>query len=364
VKSVVLDSTELSSDFLCAGLKFQLLDHMFHETWLSVYVPASVFEETVANHERRTIVLQTATTKLSEDRRRHGLGGMGNAEEEGFEYRSYLADRLEELGITVLPWPDVTHQELVARAVSRTPPFDEKGGGYRDSLVWADAVQLAASGGQVALVSGDKAFAGLDGTLAPALQEEVADLDGSIELVRDFRSWLVAELPWEERDLGSAVAASRDRQFYDYFVKSDVRDDLAPEIEDLGLRRAPEEFRITEAEWDGGFEPVRSAPGSDGRTLVEYAVGFEVVFDAEYAEMTETESGWEVREDALLRTHVSGTVLMTAGITVLFPGDLGEFEIVDVSWRRADGLGKGASLLEPEGGPDQPSLLDLRAVST
>lgn len=362
VKTVVLDSTELSSDFMCTGLKLQLVDHMFHETWLSVRVPASVVEETIANHAREASKLHVAARRLSRDRRRLGLEGAVSADDESFDYRSYLIDRFDRLGITVLPWPSVTHEELVARAVRRRPPFDEKGGGYRDSLVWADAVQLAASGCRVALVSSDRAFTGPDSQLASALQDEIADLPGSVELVRNFGAWLVAELPWQAEDLKSAVAVSRDRQFHDYILMSDARDGLLPAVEDLGLRRPPERCEITEAEWDGWFESVSSSLSPDGLRLVEYELGFDVLFEAEYRGAVESEPGWEITEDALRWTQVSGAVPMIARLAVLFGGEFAEFEICDVSWRRADGVGRGESSLVPEGGPHQPTFLDSNVL--
>jgi hypothetical protein len=84
------------------------------------------------------------------------------------DYRAYLTERFNEvLGIKVMDWPSVSHRELVARAVSRTPPFDQKGSGYRDSLVWADVAELAKSGHDVVLASEDRIFADQDETLAP-----------------------------------------------------------------------------------------------------------------------------------------------------------------------------------------------------
>ena len=49
VKTVVLDANELSRDWMCTGLKYQLLEHIFHASWLNVYVPAVVLEELIAN---------------------------------------------------------------------------------------------------------------------------------------------------------------------------------------------------------------------------------------------------------------------------------------------------------------------------
>jgi hypothetical protein len=62
VKSLILDATELRKDWLCAGLKFQLLEHMIHQTLIDVYIPAAVLEEVVAHHVR---AVEEASKKLA-----------------------------------------------------------------------------------------------------------------------------------------------------------------------------------------------------------------------------------------------------------------------------------------------------------
>ena len=58
-------------------------------------------------------------------------------------YRRYLEERLQGAA-TVLPIPDVSHEFLVRRAVERVRPFNEKGTGYRDALIWESVCELAA----------------------------------------------------------------------------------------------------------------------------------------------------------------------------------------------------------------------------
>jgi hypothetical protein len=224
VKSLVLDATELRKDWLCAGLKFQLLGRMIHQTSISVYVPASVLEEVVAHHGRAT---EEASKKLETVAKELGSLGLGAVRMESveFDYREYLAERFDEvLAITVLPWPHISHRELVARVVSRTPPFDQRGSGYRDSIVWASAVELARSGQDVVLVSEDKIFAGQDGKLAQSLKAEIAETRGGIELVRDLGGWLLAQLPWRSANLGEAVAVSRDQEFWEFYISPTCRE--------------------------------------------------------------------------------------------------------------------------------------------
>lgn len=60
------------------------------------------------------------------------------------DYREYVEERIDEyLGFDVLALPGTDHADLVRRAVNRIPPFDSKGSGFRDSLLWGNVVELA-----------------------------------------------------------------------------------------------------------------------------------------------------------------------------------------------------------------------------
>jgi hypothetical protein len=342
VNSLILDATELRKDWLCTGLKFQLLEHMIRQTLISVYIPASVLEEVVAHHGR---AVEEANKKLEtavRDRRLLGLGPV-KVEDTEFDYRAYLVERFDEvLSITVTDWPNISHRELVTRAVSRKPPFDQKGSGYRDSLVWADVIALAKAGHDVVLVSEDRIFADPNGMLAAQLRAEVASIPGRVELVRDLGKWLLAQLPWTTASLKDAVAYGRDQQFYEFYLQSDLQSDLIPEAQDLGLRRAPYSLEITDIRWGGLFAPLGAVRSPDGLILAEYDLDQDVDFEAELPEATEVEDGWEVSSPNYLgHIGVRGQVRMIVRLAVLFDDEFG-LSVEELSWRRSDGSGPGA----------------------
>jgi len=81
-------------------------------------------------------------------------------DEQGEDITRYLEDRiLKGLHGDLLPWPAQTHELIVDRALKRVPPFDDKGGGYRDTLIWLAALDEAERlGTDLIFVSNDSAF--------------------------------------------------------------------------------------------------------------------------------------------------------------------------------------------------------------
>lgn len=311
MKTVVLDANELSRDFLCSGLKYQLLEHMFHATWLTVYVPAVVLEELVANHQRAVERSDGEITQIAKVRRRLGLTPISTVADQ-FDYRAYITERWDErLAFNILPWPSVPHEELVERAVKHLPPFNSKGSGYRDALIWSDVLALAAEGLDIAFVSSDGVFGDAGGKLADVLQEDVDRVGGRVELVRDFGAWLLEQLPWQAESLPAAVKISRDAEFYDFYLKSDFQSELVPELADLGFDMAPYSVTVDDVEWNGHFESVSEAAVPPDLTLVEYDIGQSVRFTAVFDREVGGEDDWEVsRLEVGGGWQVSGSIPM------------------------------------------------------
>lgn len=340
--AVVLDTNAVQQDWLCLGLRFELLRHNRFYPPLSVHMPAVVLEELVANHARE--VQQALLSGATADRKLRRLGiEVRPATVSVLDYRQYLLQRFDEvLSITVLDWPGVDHAALVARAVSRTPPFDVKGGGYRDALVWADVVALAATGAEVCLVSQDRAF-GTNGVLHPLLAAEADALPGSVGLADDFGAWLLGRLPWKASALEDAVDKSRDEQFAEWFMASDFQTDLMPAAEDLSLPAPAYALDVHAVEWDGYLQRVGERDAKDGVVVVEYDIGQTVEFTAELPMGAPVDPVWDSQP-----THLPGRVLargavdMVVRVAVLFDADY--WGIEELAWRRANGQGPGPGL--------------------
>lgn len=350
---LILDTNSFDQNWLCTGLKFDLLRHNRFYPPLSTLVPAVVFEELVANHGREVEKVVTASTELTRKARRLVISDRPPMDVPTFDYRQYLLERFDEvLSISVLDWPTTPHFELVGRAVARTPPFNNTGGGYRDALVWSDVVAQAASGSEVFLASRDKAF-GLDGALHPMLDAEVGGLPGTVTLVQDLGAWFLGRLPWKPDGLRDAVDVSRDEEFAEWFMASDFQDSVAPAAEDLSLQAPVLSLKVETVEWDGYMQRVGEREAAPDLVVVEYDIGQTVGFVVELPTGAAVEPSWDrTWSGEPRRLFAGGSIPMILRVAVGFGDD--DWGIDVIAWRRADGLGLGYGLLETD--PNQGLL--------
>lgn len=67
--------------------------------------------------------------------------------------RPRLLARLTELKVTVLPYPAVSHEQIVARIGDRRIPFRKDERGYRDYLIWRSLLERIASPNTIAVIT-------------------------------------------------------------------------------------------------------------------------------------------------------------------------------------------------------------------
>jgi hypothetical protein len=179
---VVLDSNAVILDLRPREAAWSELLRAVREERVRVYLPEIVVDELIAHrpsvHQPDVANAVAAVRALREarpDRLVERLLGGGS-------------------GFTILPYPDVPHRDVAARALARRRPFDSLGhDGYRDALIWESVLALARKRPRerLALVSRNrKDFADGEGGLHPDLQQDVAALAGgaTLVLVRDVAS--------------------------------------------------------------------------------------------------------------------------------------------------------------------------------
>lgn len=305
--TVVLDSTEITRDWYLRGLNFKLLQYLHELEGLMLTVPASVIEEVSANHDRARLEAERSFERVVKEYARLGLPLPVKPAPAG-AYREELLEALESQMIGILPWPDVSHSDLVARAVSRTPPFGANGSGYRDSLVWAAALAAAipepgityGAPKHVVLASQDRIFSNGRGGLADALVKEAEEAGLSVELATDLQAWIAEQLPRSQRTgLRDVAAKARDARLTQYLMESDFFQYLEIRPENLNLPKSTGDVNVIE---DHGFnlEPIRFSKLDRGKTLVEYSLTVRTLVEAEMSREGADANRWDWRGRSVL----------------------------------------------------------------
>ena len=153
----------------------------------------------------------------------HGLDSGEAAKHYALEMRK----RLDAAGAIVLATPEVSHNELVVRAIHKKKPFDNAGRGYRDALIWysvMEAIGHVEAGDIVQFIwvtDNIADFGDNEGNLHPDLRDEVltrrSDITLSTCLARAVRevwneklAWLAPRSPELEEELRSGTILGLD----------------------------------------------------------------------------------------------------------------------------------------------------------
>src|SRR6476660_257177 len=298
--TVVLDSTEITRDWYLRGLNFKLLSYLNERSGISVAVPASVIEEVCANHHRSQEEARRSLARAIKEFSRLGLNTPTEPPTSD-NYRRKLKEALDVLGVGILDWPKVSHEELTLRAVNRRPPFDLNGSGYRDSLVWAAVLDLGKlmadtpwlRNPHIVMVSHDLIFSNGKGSLNPSLAEEVAALGISVELRRDLQQWIIEQLPESGISrLPDIAARARDERLEQLLTESDYFENLDLDIPTLGLPRSTGAVTILAA-GNHELEAVKYTNLPNGGTLVEYTLEVKVELEAEMSREDAEANHWD-----------------------------------------------------------------------
>lgn len=139
---VVLDTSIFCRDFLLRGKAFRILLDSLKCVPARLCVPEIVLDEVVTKYSE-VLREQVQASATAQHRLNKLLLDAPSTEvaqlDEGATVRSYeahLRDRLLEAGAKLLPYPNEPHKRVVQHALLRKKPFNKKGAGYRDYLIW------------------------------------------------------------------------------------------------------------------------------------------------------------------------------------------------------------------------------------
>ena len=191
---IVLDASAIISENYGRSTQFRTL--LLASTALDyrVCVPNVAMTETVAkfsrDFDRDFNLTRRELGKLAKllDRRLDPAIADLALEVERETFESSLVASLNYVDATFLEYPTTAHQEVAHRAVSRKRPFNDKGSGYRDTLIWLSALDLARqTEGQIILLTEDGDF-GNDEGLHKDLIDDLVREGHQEDKIRLFRS--------------------------------------------------------------------------------------------------------------------------------------------------------------------------------
>ena len=208
---VLLDSNIYKRNLTLEGSEYRLLFSQAAQGTFELVLPEVVARETTDLYRRRVDEKLKQLKNAASDLAGLQVSITGSDEVDIEQAAADFRQRLESKVLgpsqgTPLEIPDIPHDELVNKAVRKQRPFGGKATGYRDALIWRNALELTVAGETVALVTNNhKDFADGDGgDLHPDLVTELEAVGSSVDsvlLYHDLNSFLKAQIPVQEAQL-------------------------------------------------------------------------------------------------------------------------------------------------------------------
>lgn len=143
---LLLDANVMFANPLLRGRQWDsVADAVVSET-LEVFVPLLAIEETVARIKDAAAARQRALKKdmrvWPAEARELLKQAIEASQRFADDYETQLRGRLRQMGAEIREYPNVDHQVIAERAITRRAPFDPDGNGYRDALHWHTFLEL------------------------------------------------------------------------------------------------------------------------------------------------------------------------------------------------------------------------------
>lgn len=347
---VVFDTTVLIADRFLESNAMRLLLQESGSRRLRVAVTEVTRQEAIAKYreeiEEAFGAIETARTKLARLRVDHPstIPSTDAVAAAVTVYQQHLRDTFQNACVRVLDLPDIGHDAVIARALERRKPFDDKGQkGYRDVLIW-ETIKLQASGDdrEIALISAnhrDFAESGAGSGLARVLQRELDEIDvaGSVTLYGSVSAFVdehVQPAVDIEAEITALLSENEEfRQAFDATLEAAI-DDAQPDLSDLKIRSIEDDYdnvyEIDEAVLQvvapgvSHVELVSARVINDSEALLELDAEADADIDFYlYRQLSRRRAWWHSEEKALwdedrqhLPRSLAGTETQTLGLKV------------------------------------------------
>lgn len=152
---IVFDTNILYDDFFLKRAQIVDICETARQYNIEVYIPEVVYDEIINQYGEKIDEIEkeidssvrkvrSISTSLSLENIINGVTKKQLLD----EYPSILDKRLEELDIKILPYPSISHKDIVARDLKRRRPFQKSGKGYRDALIWETILSIVDDNGE------------------------------------------------------------------------------------------------------------------------------------------------------------------------------------------------------------------------
>lgn len=295
---VVIDTNQLHGDYLLQSPQFETLRDGLSQAGDELCLPEVVVKEITRHY------LEAYARAISGRKKVNRIAGLVGNELPELEpidiatekYRSALQNRLEELHARVLEVPDIGADALLERDLAERRPFDAKGRGMRDTLIWESILNdIEKHDEDIALITDDDGFAsqvtkkGSEIELHPDLADdlETAGYDRArvkvFKSVQEFNTLFFSKSPdksfvEEDDPKGTFVETLDPNQMRDQF--KDAEDEISRLLPWILRIRGAWDAEVSFLRWVGDAKIVEAFDLGDG--IAHAILRAEALFDAKF----------------------------------------------------------------------------------
>lgn len=141
---IVIDTNVIHLDFKLRNARIVSLCDTAAVLGHKVYIPEVVIDEVVKQYnetaENYIYSFNKALKKLS-DLSTAPIPQIPIDVQVFANYHNELANRIKQLGIGIIPYPNTEHKKMVERELNKKKPFKDSTKGYRDALIWESIIE-------------------------------------------------------------------------------------------------------------------------------------------------------------------------------------------------------------------------------
>lgn len=203
---IIIDTNVIHLDFKLNKARIVTLCNTSTILGHEIFIPEVVIDEIVKQYDEKAEEyinsFNTALKKLSDLSTSPITQTLIDAKGFISNYRNELNNRIKQLGIGIIPYPNTGHKIMVARELGKKKPFKDSTKGYRDALIWDSVMEhtqkYSSNCGIIFLTANSKDFADKDkkglhtDLIADCISNGIPPT--SIRLVTDIQNFIDNEI--------------------------------------------------------------------------------------------------------------------------------------------------------------------------